>query len=169
MDVRIRRVDARDREATRQLVYDAFGPDSSEDTAAFLDALRADACILCEWLAEDESGPIGHIAFSRVWLEETGGSRRPAAMLTPLAVRPDRQRRGIGSRLMDHALRELEENGETLFFVLGHPTYYPRAGFRPASDSGIQSPWPNNPAFMVRGKPVRAGRLLLPTVIADAH
>lgn len=169
MDVRIRQVGAQDRDATRQVVHDAFGPDNSEHTAAFLDALRADGCILCEWLAEDASGPVGHIAFSRVWLEEAGGNRLPAAMLTPLAVRPDRQRRGVGSRLMDHALRELEGNGETLFFVLGHPNYYPRVGFRSASEVGILSPWSGNPAFMVRGNSVTAGRLVLPGVIAAAH
>jgi putative acetyltransferase len=40
-------------------------------------------------------------------------------MLTPLAVRPDRQRLGIGTQLMDHALKSLEARGETLFSVLG--------------------------------------------------
>ena len=90
-------------------------------------------------------------------------------MLTPLAVRPDRQRRGTGTRLMHHALKELESRGETLFFVLGHPNYYPRVGFRPASVAGIESPWLGNPAFMVRGTTVPAGRLVMPSVIADAH
>ena len=97
------------------------------------------------------------------------GERLAAAMLTPLAVRPDRQRLGIGARLMDHALGELESRGETLFFVLGHPGYYPRAGFRSALAGKVVSPWPGNPAFMVRGKFVPEGRLVLPSVIADAH
>jgi predicted N-acetyltransferase YhbS len=103
-----------------------------------------------------------------VWLEQPDGRRLKAAMLTPLAVRPDRQRRGTGTRLMDHALKELESRGETLFFVLGHPNYYPRVGFCPAS-AGIESPWSGNPAFMVRGRIVPAGRLVMPSVIADAH
>jgi len=53
--------------------------------------------------------------------------------------------------------------------VLGHPSYYPRVGFRPASAAAIESPWSGNPAFMVRGKIVPAGRLVMPSVIADAH
>lgn len=169
MAVRFRRVESSDHAATRKLVDDAFRSDGSEDVAAFLDALRGDGCILGEWLAEDSSGTVGHIAFSRVWLEQRNAIRLKAAMLTPLAVRPDRQRQGIGTRLMDHALRELELQGETLFFVLGHPTYYPRAGFRSAGAAGIESPWPGNSAFMVRGASVPAGRLVMPTVIADAH
>jgi predicted N-acetyltransferase YhbS len=73
-------------------------------------------------------------------LEQPNGNRLSAAMLAPLAVRPDRQRLGIGVRLMDHALKELESQGETLFFMLGHPNYYPRVGFRSASAAGIESP-----------------------------
>jgi len=167
MNVRFRSAEVRDHVLTRKLVDDAFREKGSEGTAAFLDALRSDGCILGEWLAEDPSGPIGHIVFSRVWLEKENGDRLTAAMLTPLAVRLDRQRRGIGTRLMDHALQNLEAQGESLFFVLGHPGYYPRAGFRSAS--AIESPWPGNPAFMVRGTSVPGGRLVMPAVIADAH
>ena len=166
MEVEFRIAKRHDRASTRKVVDDAFRP---EDVVTFLDALRADGCILGEWLAEDSSVAIGHIVFSRVWVEQQRGDRLAAAMLTPLAVRPDRQRFGIGARLMDHALGELEARGETLFFVLGHPGYYPRAGFRSALAEKVLSPWSGNPAFMARGKFVPEGRLVLPSVIADAH
>jgi hypothetical protein len=58
MDVGFRRVDICEHASTRRLVDDAFRSKGSEDTAAFLDALRFDGCILGEWLAEDSSGPI---------------------------------------------------------------------------------------------------------------
>ena len=169
MGIECRRVETDDHAATRKLVDDAFISSGSEGTAEFLDALRADGCILGEWLAEDSSGPVGHIVFSRVWLENLSGGRLDAVMLTPLAVRPDRQRIGIGTRLMEHALKELEVRGETLFFVVGHPSYYPRAGFRSEMATRVESPWSGNPAFMVRGSDVPAGRLVLPDVIAKAH
>jgi putative acetyltransferase len=165
MELRFRVAERHDHALTRKVVEDAF---RSEDVATFLDALRAAGCILGEWLAEDSSGPVGHIVFSRVWVEPQDGNRLPAAILTPLAVRPDRQRVGTGVRLMDYALKSLETRGETLFFVLGHPTYYPRAGFRSALAQDVGSPWPGNPAFMARGTFVPKGRLVLPAVIADA-
>ena len=140
MNVGFRRVEIQDHASTRKLVDDAFKSKGSEGTAEFLDALRADGCILGEWLAEDASGTVGHVVFSRVWLEQRNGSRLNSAMLTPLAVRPDRQCLGIGTRLMDHALKELESRGETLFFVLGHPNYYPRAGFSAASAAAAWQP-----------------------------
>ncbi len=166
MDVEFRVAGHRDHAETRKLVDDAFSP---ENVATFLDALRVDGCILGEWLAEDSSGSVGHIVFSRVWLEQPNGNRLNAAMLTPLAVRPDRQRLGIGTGLVSHALSELEARGEMLFFVLGHPNYYQRSGFRSVSADRIVSPWAGNPAFMARGLSVPRGRLLLPAVIAEAH
>lgn len=166
MEVVFRKVDPRDHAATRQVVDVAFRP---EDVVTFLDALRSDVCVLGEWLAEDFTGPVGLIVFSRVWVDQSSRDRLPAAMLTPLAVRPDRQRLGIGTRLMDHALRAMEANGENLFFVLGHPSYYPRAGFTRELAAKVASPWPGNPAFMARASIAPVGRLVLPSVIAGAR
>ena len=166
MEMTIRPAGPQDHASTRHLVHAAFNP---EDVVSFLDALRTDGCVLGEWVAENESGIVGHIVFSRVWLEQPNGDRQPAAFLTPLAVHPDVQRSGIGTRLMEYALEALESRGETLFFVVGHPEYYPRAGFRSDTASAVASPWSGNPAFMVRGDVVPEGRLILPSVIADAH
>lgn len=166
MDTGFRAVEPRDHASTRRLVDEAFRP---EDVATFLDRLRVDGCILGEWLAEERGEPVGHIAFSRVRVEQPQGNVLDAAMLTPLAVRPDRQRSGIGTALMKHALRALEERGETAFFVLGYPEYYPRVGFRSDAASKISSPWENSPAFMARAPSVLEGRLVLPAVIAEAH
>jgi putative acetyltransferase len=166
MQIVLRAVGPDDHASTRQVVDAAFRP---KDVATFLDALRADGCTLGEWLAEDPSGTVGLIVFSRVWVEQQNGDRVRAAMLTPLAVRPDRQRLGIGRQLMDHALRCLEARGETLLFVLGHPAYYPRAGFLATLAQNVMSPWSGNPAFMARGMLVPEGRLVLPAVISDAH
>ena len=166
MKVVFRAARPHDHASTRQVVEAAFRP---EDVVTFLDALRADGCILGEWLAEDSSGPMALIVFSRVWIAQKNRKRLDAAMLTPLAVRPDRQRLGIGTQLMDYALKSLEAHGETLFFVLGHPSFYPRAGFSSILAQTVTSPWSGNPAFMARGAFIPEGRLVLPSVIAAAH
>jgi putative acetyltransferase len=36
-------------------------------------------------------------------------------------------------------LRECEQLGHHIVVVLGHPTYYPRFGFTPASSMGLRS------------------------------
>ena len=169
MTIEFRKASKSDFSATGSVVDEAFKAKGSEDTAMFLDQLRSDGCILGEWLAEDISGVLAHIVFSRVVLVQTDGRRITAAMLTPLAVRPQQQRRGIGLGLANHALEELEERGETLFFVLGIPDYYPRVGFSHHLASDVSSPWTGNRAFMARSKSKPQGQLILPKSIANAH
>jgi putative acetyltransferase len=166
-DLDISRVTVDDHSALRRLVSHAFGTDGPE-TVEYLDDLRADGCIVAEWLVRDRLGPMGHIVYSRVWLEAARGLRKPAVMLTPLCVRPDRQRQGIGLRLISATLAALECCGETLCFVIGHPDYYPRAGFGVVG-ADVQSPWRGQPYFMARSGRGCEGRLIVPDVIANAH
>jgi putative acetyltransferase len=75
----------------------------------------------------------------------------PALGLGPLAVRPDRQRRGVGSALMHAVLGAAQALGEPLVGLLGDPRYYARFGFRPGSQVGILAPNPGwGPNFQVR-------------------
>jgi putative acetyltransferase len=166
MALHFRAVESRDHAATREIADEAFAP---EDVAGFLEALRAAACLIGEWLAEDERGAVGCIAFSRAHLERAEGAKIPAAFLTPLAVRPSRQRQGVGLALLRHALDQLEKRGEDLFFVVGHPTYYPKVGFRTVAFDEVASPWTGSPAFMMRCPFALRGRLLAPPVICDVR
>ena len=71
-------------------------------------------------------------------------------VLSPVAVRPDLQRRGIGGRLITDALAMLASRAEPVVFLEGHPSYYPRLGFRSASAMGFTPPSTRIPdaAFM---------------------
>jgi putative acetyltransferase len=80
---------------------------------------------------------VGHIVFSRARL----ASGHEVLALAPMAVVPERQRAGIGSRLIRDALTKAQATGFPLVVVLGHPEYYPRFGFEPASAHGIEAPW----------------------------
>lgn len=65
------------------------------------------------------------------------GERWEVLTLTPLAVAPEHQRRGIGSALVRAALDAAERMGEPLVVLEGSPRYYGRLGFRFAPDQGI--------------------------------
>jgi putative acetyltransferase len=125
-------------EAHRQ----AFG---RADEAAIVDALRASSAAtvsLVAQLAQDDrrrhgAGPIvGHVLLSPVTLD---GRFEPRGLgLGPIAVLPSHQRRGVGARLIEAALRRSRALGYAYVVVLGHPEYYPRFGFTPASRFGLQ-------------------------------
>jgi putative acetyltransferase len=102
------------------------------------------------------------------WVGVEGGSRNKILGLTPMSVRPDRQRIGVGTLLIRDALGRAEEAGEPAVMVEGVPAYYPRFGFERASALGFGSPHPKIPdeAFMVKRlagfTPELAGRIVYP-------
>lgn len=75
-----------------------------------------------------------------------------AVAIAPLCVEPNQQGRGIGSALMEEALRRIEASGRPFVLLLGHPAYYARFGFEGAASFGIYYPpvGVDNPNFMIR-------------------
>lgn len=102
-------------------------------------------------VAMEREEVIGHIMFSYVGLETAAGPVR-ILDLAPLAVHPHHQGRGVGTALTEHGLTLIDQQGEPLVLVEGHPTYYPRFGFERASLHGITPPSSKIPddAFMVK-------------------
>jgi putative acetyltransferase len=88
-------------------------------------------------VAEQDGRIVGHILFSPVMIEAAAGTVTVQG-LAPMAVLPLHQKQGIGSRLVARALAILKAAGRRGIVVLGHPGYYPRFGFVPASTYGIR-------------------------------
>jgi putative acetyltransferase len=103
--------------------------------ADIVEALRSDAENVLSLVAEEGGEIVGHIMFSPVQL--TGAADVRAMALAPMAVHPTRQRAGIGSALVRAGLEECQRLGIDAVFVVGHPLYYPRFGFEPASRLGF--------------------------------
>ena len=130
--MRIRRERPADVAGVRHVNESAF---DTPLEANLVDRLRAEATPLISLVADDDGLIVGHILFSPVTLSSDDGVR--VLGLAPMAVLPDRQRRGIGSSLVHAGLDECRMKGAAAVVVLGHPKYYPRFGFRPASSFGI--------------------------------
>jgi putative acetyltransferase len=115
----------------------AFGEGSWE--GALVEALRDGGHTLPElcMVAVDGDEVVGHIVHSRVRLE----AGHEALALAPMAVVPERQRAGIGSRLVSVSVAVAAATDFPLVVVVGHPAYYPRFGFEPAADLGLRDPW----------------------------
>jgi putative acetyltransferase len=144
-DVIVRHEAAEDRLAVRRVNVLAFGTALEAD---LVEALHRDGLVLSSIVAETGGAVVGHIVFSRMWVD-SGSEAIEAVCLAPVAVVQSRQRSGIGSALVRQGIVEMQVRGERVMIVVGHPGYYPRFGFEPASKHGIHGPFPDE-FFMVR-------------------
>ena len=67
----------------------------------------------------------------------------------PVSVLPKFQRQGVGGALIRKSLDAARDLGHRAVLIFGHESYYPRFGFKPASEYGITTADGKNfPAFM---------------------
>ena len=115
--------------------------------AGLVDRLRRECDDFISLVAVDEETVVGHIFFSPVTL--AGHRDIRIVGLAPMAVAPAMQRQGIGSALVRAGLNRCRASGVEAVIVLGHPDFYPRFGFVPASRFGIECEFPApDAAFM---------------------
>jgi len=143
--MRIRPETETDHAGVRQVHLEAFG---GAEEADLVDRLRDAGADKVALVAEVSGVIAGQVLFSPVTVESSPDDSA-ALGLAPLGVLPAHQRQGIGSALTHAGLAACRDLGCGAVFVLGHPEYYPRFGFQPASDHGL---WFANlgfrPAFM---------------------
>lgn len=121
----IRPVEETDRAAIHRVEECAFGQPSE---ATLVDQIVAGGDAVLKLVAERGGEIVGHILFSRLFVERDG-ERFPALALAPLAVDPEHQKTGIGSALIEDAHGRLQARGESLSVVLGDPAYYGKFGY----------------------------------------
>jgi putative acetyltransferase len=123
--------------AIRRVNIEAFG---RPHEANLIESLRANAGILLSLVATLGDEVVGHILCSAV-IAGSGKKKIAGAGLGPMAVLPTYQRRGVGTKLIKFGTMRLNLSGCLFIVVLGHPDYYPRFGFRPASDYRLKGEW----------------------------
>jgi len=135
--------------------------------AALWRDVRARGHVRRELVAVDDDAPgvLGHVGLSHGWLD-TRERLLDVWVLSPLSTRPDRQGHGVGSRLLEAALRAQAEAGVPALFLEGSPDYYGSRGFARASGLGFEPPTRRIPdaAFQVAlgetHEPWMTGRLV---------
>jgi putative acetyltransferase len=144
----IRKEKPQDLESVRTVNDRAFGQPAETN---IVDQLRQNCPEFVSLVAVDTEGIIGHIVFSPAVIE-TGDRIIHGMGLAPMAVLPEHQRRDIGSQLVKAGLAAMQQSRQPFVIVLGHPEYYPRFGFEPASRRGIVCEYDGVPdaAFMIR-------------------
>ncbi|KAA0743675.1 N-acetyltransferase [Bacillus sp. AY3-1] len=83
---------------------------------------------------------VGHILLSKIQIEQ-GATSVESLALAPVSVARGHQKKGIGGKLIGAALEKAKELGYGSVVVLGHPEYYPKFGFKKASEWNIKAPF----------------------------
>lgn len=140
----IRREEERDYEEVSEVIEKAFKsmPFSDHKEQFLVEHIRKSANFIPELslVACYKGDVVGYILFSKIKIGNT-----TALALAPLAVLPDYQQMGVGSILIKIGHKEAERLGYGLSFVVGHEDYYPKFGYKPASDYGIFPPFECQP------------------------
>ena len=131
--MQIRAERSEDKNAVYAVNLNAF---DSPFEAKLVDKLRDQAQPFVSLVAEVDGSIVGHIAFSSATLLEHPDLSLMG--LAPVAVLPAHHRQGIGSALIRAGLEQTRQLGALAVVVLGHPEYYPRFGFHPASRYGLR-------------------------------
>lgn len=155
MTLGIRKSTESERTEIRNIHINAFGEQEGPVIANLATDLLDDetAKPLLSLVAIENGKITGHIIFTNVKVSQTT-EPVSAQILAPLAVLHNAQNKGVGSKLIKKGLRELKQSGVDLVFVLGHPDYYPRLGFKPSGTLGLEAPYhipeKNSGAWMVQ-------------------
>jgi predicted N-acetyltransferase YhbS len=140
MNIIIRQEEEKDYKAVYQVVKEAFENEeySDQDEHNLVERLRKSQAFIAELslVAEIEGKIVGHIMFTTIKI----GSHTALA-LAPVSVSPDHQGLGIGSKLIIRGHEIAKKLGYKAVVLLGHENYYPRFGYKKASDYNIKAPF----------------------------
>ena len=146
-----------DRKIVEQITYRAFrdtpstGTDDDGTEALFAHKLRSRTEFVPEldYVAELNGTIIGNIMYTRSKIVNNDGGEWDTLTFGPVSVLPKYQRDGVGSVLINKTLEVARRLGHRAVLIFGHESYYPRFGFKPASEFGITTAEGKNfPAFM---------------------
>lgn len=111
--------------------------------AKLVNRLREDRDVALSLVAEEHGQVVGHLLLSPLQAPFR------ALALAPLAVRPDRQKQGIGFQLLTHAHGWAQEQGYDAIFVMGDPDYYGHFGYSVSAACGYACPYAGE-YFMIK-------------------
>lgn len=92
-------------------------------------------------IAEVDNQIVGYILLTKINIIDVNSSSYTALALAPVAVLQAFQGQGIGGKLIEFAHKKARDLGFGSVILLGHENYYPRFGYRPTKQFGIQMPF----------------------------
>lgn len=158
MNLTIRQEEEKDFKIVEKITREAFWKEEREkekgygcDEHYLVHVLRQHSGFIPELdlVAEIDGQIVGNIMYTLATLKLSNGTELEVLNFGPLTVKPEFQKQGIGSALVQYSLEEAKKMGFDAVVIFGHPSYYPRFGFQEASVFHISTKEGKNfPAFM---------------------
>lgn len=153
LSVNVRRERPGDELQIREVTSRAFASSEFGDQgeARLIEELRAAKAVAVSLVAEYQNKIVGHILFSPATIKWSN-QQSLGLGLAPMSVLPEFQRKGIGSQLIESGIEAVSPTDREFVIVLGHPDYYSKFGFTPASRQNICCQFEGVPdeAFLIR-------------------
>lgn len=93
---------------------------------------------LLAFIVEDADEIVGCILFSALIFKDNC----QAYILSPVAIKTEKQGHGLGKALINFGLEQLKSEGVQFVFTYGDPNFYSKVGFAQVSESIIKAPLP---------------------------
>jgi putative acetyltransferase len=145
-NIKVRLEETGDLSAIRQVEESAFGRATEAD---LVDLCRTRGNAVLSLVAVEAGRILGHILFTPVTLDPPHPGWKGLG-IGPVAVLPEFQRTGIGSRLMTIGLEICRQHGFDFVVLLGAPAYYCHFGFIPGREFGLSSDYGDGDEFQAR-------------------
>lgn len=133
-EITIRETESGDAPSLETLYQEAF---EEEVLFPLVTELLDDAQNTLHLTAVMDDKPIGHIAFTKC---HASPEHVPLYLLGPMAVFPNCQKQGIGSKLIAAGFERLRNEGVAKVIVFGDPNFYGKSGF--IIESSIEPAYP---------------------------
>ena len=142
MKMKIRRAQKADLESIQRVVETAFSDEESKVIGNFASDLSSETTnpAIKSLIAEVDGQVIGYVSYSPIFLKSDSGIS--GYILAPLAVSPELQKQGVGSRLIKSGIDMLSADGVDVLLVYGDPEYYGRFGFMEDIGRSFVPPYP---------------------------
>ena len=92
-----------------------------------------------DFVAEMNGKIVGNIMYMHSMVIDDDGKMHPVITFGPISVLPMHQKKGVGSKLIEHSMKQAREMGYSAILIYGDPEYYKRFGFVPAENYRIKS------------------------------
>ena len=122
---------------TREAFWDLYQPGCDEHLIVHNIRSAPEFIPELDFIALFQEKLVGHIMFTKAFVQNDRGEKDELLCLGPVSVLPSFQKRGIGARLIRHALSEARVLGFRGVLLFGDPAYYSRFGFVNAKQYGI--------------------------------